>query len=75
MPPPSSGGLALLQMLNILSHYDMGGCPAGSADQVHLLTEVMKRGAANRCRQVADPDFFAVTQKAFLDKTPVAELA
>jgi gamma-glutamyltranspeptidase/glutathione hydrolase len=66
MPPVSGGGLALLQMLNVLDEFDISTYPRGSADSVHLLAEVMKRGAANRRVSIGDPDFVRVPIDGFL---------
>jgi gamma-glutamyltranspeptidase/glutathione hydrolase len=60
MPPPSSGGAVLLQMLNILENYDVARLGHNSADSLHLLTEVMRRGFADRAAYMADTDFVKV---------------
>jgi gamma-glutamyltranspeptidase/glutathione hydrolase len=57
MPPPSSGGVALLQMLNVLESYDLKAKGFGSAAAVHTLAEVMRRAFADRARHLGDPDF------------------
>lgn len=57
MPPPSSGGVALVQMLNILEGFDLAAMGHNSADYLHVLTEAMRRGYANRARYLGDPDF------------------
>ncbi|MEM1231302.1 MAG: gamma-glutamyltransferase [Pseudomonadota bacterium] len=57
MPPVSGGGATLLQMLNILSHFELGTLPRGGAEHLHLLAEVMKQGAASRRSGLGDPDF------------------
>jgi len=57
MPPVSSGGTALLEMLNILEAYDLAGKGYGSADTVHLIAEAMRRAFADRARYLGDPDF------------------
>jgi gamma-glutamyltranspeptidase/glutathione hydrolase len=57
IPPPSSGGTALLQMLNILEGYDLRGRGFGSAATVHLLAEAARRAYADRARYLGDPDF------------------
>ena len=58
MPPPSSGGLAVQQMLNLLAGFD--AAPRSSADRVHVLAEVQKLVWADRDRFVGDPDTVAV---------------
>src|SRR5262249_18487362 len=57
MPPSSSGGVALVEMLNILEGYDVASMGFGSAATVHLMTEAMKRAYADRARYLGDPDF------------------
>lgn len=57
MPPPSSGGTAVVQMLNILEGYDLKANGYGSAKNIHLITESMRRAFADRARYLADPDF------------------
>jgi gamma-glutamyltranspeptidase/glutathione hydrolase len=56
VPPPSSGGTTLLEMLNILSGYDLGGLGQSSADELHLVAEAQKLAWADRNAYVADPD-------------------
>lgn len=60
MPPPSSGGVHILQMLNILEHFDVRGMGSGSADNVHLLAEVARLAYADRSKHLGDPDFYGV---------------
>jgi gamma-glutamyltranspeptidase/glutathione hydrolase len=57
MPPPSSGGVALVQMLNILEGNDLKGNGYGSAQSVHWIVEAMRRAFADRARYLGDPDF------------------
>jgi len=57
MGPPSSGGVALIEMLNILEDYNLNELGYKSADYVHILAEVMKRGYADRAAFLGDPDF------------------
>ncbi len=57
MPPISSGGTALIEMLNVLEGYDLQKSGFGSADTVHLMTEAMRRAYADRARYLGDPDF------------------
>lgn len=65
MPPPSSGGFALLQMLGMLERHDVRALGPNSAAKYHLFTEVMKRAFRDRAEYGADPAFVPV---------PVAEL-
>jgi gamma-glutamyltranspeptidase/glutathione hydrolase len=57
MPPPSSGGVALVEMLNILEGFELGKVGHNSALYLHLLTEAMRRAYADRARYLGDPDF------------------
>ena len=56
MPPISSGGTALLEMLNVLEGYDLKAKGFGSADTVHLMAETMRRAFADRARHLGDPE-------------------
>jgi gamma-glutamyltranspeptidase/glutathione hydrolase len=57
MPPISSGGVALIQMLNILEGYDLASRGYGSAETVHLVVESMRRAFADRAAHLGDPAF------------------
>ena len=57
MPPISSGGVALIEMLNVLEGYDLAKMGPGSAAEVHLMVESMKRAYADRARYLGDPAF------------------
>ena len=57
MPPISSGGVALIQQLNILEGYDLKSMGFRSAASIHVITEAMRRAYADRARYVGDPDF------------------
>ncbi|KAA3617306.1 MAG: gamma-glutamyltransferase [Calditrichaeota bacterium] len=57
MPPPASGGVAILEMLNILEGYNLKGMGHNSALYLHLLTEAMRRAFADRAQYLGDPDF------------------
>ena len=57
MPPPSSGGVALIEMLNILEGYDLKVIGHNSALYLHLLTEAMRRAFADRAEHIGDPAF------------------
>jgi gamma-glutamyltranspeptidase/glutathione hydrolase len=60
MPPPSSGGVHLVQMLNILEGYDLKSLGHNSAETIHLLAEAMKLAYADRSEFLGDPDFVKV---------------
>lgn len=57
MPPPSSGGIAVAQMLNVLEGFDLKANGYGSAKNLHLEAEAMRRAFADRARYLGDPDF------------------
>lgn len=57
MPPPSSGGVALIEMLNVLEAYPLNKLAPNSATHLHLLAEVMKHAFADRAQYLGDPDF------------------
>jgi len=57
MPPPSSGGIAVTQMLNVLEGYDLKANGYGSAQNLHLIAESMRRAFADRAQYLGDPDF------------------
>ena len=57
MSPPSSGGTALVEMLNILEGFDLASYGHNSAMYLHLLSESMRRAFADRARYLGDPDF------------------
>jgi gamma-glutamyltranspeptidase/glutathione hydrolase len=57
MPPPSSGGIALIEMMNILEQANMEKITFNSAEYVHLVAEVMRRAFADRAEYLGDPDF------------------
>jgi gamma-glutamyltranspeptidase/glutathione hydrolase len=57
MPPSSSGGVAVIEMLNVLEGYDLKKAGFASADQIHLMAEAMKRAYADRAQFLGDPEF------------------
>ena len=75
MPPTSSGGVHVLQMLNILEHFPIGDFGAGSADEIHVLTEVMRLAYADRSEHLGDPDFYDVPVEWLTSDAYAAELA
>jgi gamma-glutamyltranspeptidase/glutathione hydrolase len=74
MPPPSSGGVHLVQMLNILEGFDLAAAGAGSADALHLLIETMKLAYADRAEFLGDPDFVSVPVRGLTAPRYAAEL-
>ena len=68
MPPPSSGGVLLVQMLNMLEAYDLGAMGFGSADAIHHVIEAERRAYADRAEHMGDPDFYPVPVAMLIDK-------
>ena len=68
MPPPSSGGVAILEMLNVLEGYKLNGFQHNSADYLHLLAETMKHAFADRAQFLGDPDFVHVPARKLTAK-------
>lgn len=68
MPPPSSGGIVMLQVLNMLEAHDIRGLGHNSAAKYHLLAETMRRSFADRAEYMADPDFAEVPTARLIDK-------
>jgi gamma-glutamyltranspeptidase / glutathione hydrolase len=68
MPPPSSGGVALLEMMNMLEGYDLKALGHGGSEYLHLLTEVMARAYADRSRWLGDPDQYPVPIEGLVGK-------
>ena len=75
MPPSSSGGIHVIQMLNILEHFPVKEYGAESADNVHLLVEVAKLAYADRSRHLGDLDFYDVPIDWLMSKDYAKELA
>ena len=67
MGPPSSGGIAVLQMLGMLQQHGLADMQPGSLEAVHYFAEAGRLAFADRERYVADPDFITVPVKAMLD--------
>ncbi len=67
-PPPSSGGTALIEMLNILEHYPLGRYGQGSSRSLHLIAEAMKRAFADRAEFLGDADFVRVPVAGLISK-------
>lgn len=66
-PPPSSGGIAVAQILGVLEHFDLRGIAPDSADAAHLLAEAGRLAFADRNLYVADDDFVRVPRRGLLD--------
>jgi gamma-glutamyltranspeptidase / glutathione hydrolase len=67
MPPPSAGGIAVLQILGILEHFDLQPYPPLAVDSVHLIAEAGRLAYADRARYAADSDFVDVPVAGLLD--------
>ena len=74
MPPPSSGGAVLIQMLNILEGFDLQKLEANSSDRYHLMAEAMRRAFADRAEYMGDSDFVKVPVAGLIDKAYAATL-
>ncbi|MCU1244195.1 MAG: ggt, partial [Acidobacteria bacterium] len=68
MPPPSSGGIALLEMLNMLEPYDLQGMGWHSSEQLHTMVEVERRAFADRAKFLGDADFVKVPVSALISR-------
>jgi gamma-glutamyltranspeptidase/glutathione hydrolase len=67
MPPSSSGGVLLVQMLEMLEDYDLKGMGFHSADAIHLIAEVERRAYADRAKHLGDTDFYPVPLEELMD--------
>jgi gamma-glutamyltranspeptidase/glutathione hydrolase len=68
MPPPSSGGVLLIEMLNMLERFPLGGYGHNSARAIHLMAECMKLAYADRSVYLGDPDFADVPVSRLISK-------
>lgn len=68
MPPPSSGGIVMIEVLNMLEGYDIRSMGYNSAAKYHVLAEAMRRAFADRAEFMADPDFANVPVASLIDK-------
>jgi len=68
-PPPSSGGIALIETLNILEGFDLGKAGLDSAESVHLITEAYRRAFYDRAQFLGDPEFNDVPVLQLTDKS------
>ncbi len=68
MPPPSSGGVHLIQILNILENRDMARSGHNTAASIHYMAEAMKFAYADRSQYLGDPDFYKVPVKQLTSK-------
>ncbi|EMG6371333.1 gamma-glutamyltransferase [Salmonella enterica subsp. diarizonae serovar 11:k:z53] len=75
MPPPSSGGIHIVQILNILENFDMNKYGFGSADAIQIMAEAEKYAYADRSEYLGDPDFVNVPWQALTCKTYAKSIA
>lgn len=75
MPPPSSGGTHIIQMLNILERWPLKEYGPDSARSIHLMAEAMKLAYADRSEYLGDPDFTKVPVKGLTSRKYADELA
>ena len=68
MPPPSSGGIHIVEILNILEGYDLEKMGHNTTESVHIITEAMRRAFADRAKYLGDPEFVKVPQKGLISK-------
>ena len=75
MGPPSSGGVCLIELLNILENFDLKKYGFGSSYTIHYLVEAMRRVYADRAEYLGDPDFVQIPLDKLLSKEYAKELA
>ena len=68
MPPPSSGGVLLVQMLNMLENFDIAGLGFGAPETAHAMIEAQRRAYADRSEYLGDSDFYPVPIEKLIDK-------
>ena len=74
MPPPSSGGIHIVQILNMLEAYPLDEFGPNSADTIHVMAEAMRRAYADRSKFLGDPDFVEIPAKGLTSEDYAAEL-
>jgi gamma-glutamyltranspeptidase/glutathione hydrolase len=75
MPPPSSGGIHIVQMLNILENFPIAELGFGSADAIHVLAETARLAYADRSKHLGDPDYYDVPSDWLMSKAYAQRLA
>lgn len=75
MPPPSSGGVAMIQMLNILENFDLKSQGRYSPETLHLMIEATRRAFLDRARYLGDPDFVDIPVQRLMSKEYATTLA
>lgn len=74
-PPPSSGGITVLQIMGMLEHFDLGALNPGSAEALHLVTEASRLAFADRNAYIGDPDFVEVPTDELLNRSYLRQRA
>jgi len=74
MPPPSSGGVHLIQILNILDGFDLAPLGAASGQAAHIRIEAMKLAYADRAEYLGDPDYVKIPVAGLISKEYAGEL-
>ena len=75
MPPPSSGGIAMIEMLNMLEKFNLKEMGFGSSQATHVMIEAMRRAFADRAEFLGDPDFVKVPVKGLTSRKYAEHLA
>lgn len=75
MPPPSSGGVHIIEMLNVLQQFPIDKFGHNTAQTIHLMAETMKHAYADRSEYLGDPDFYKVPVKQLTDKDYAQKIA
>jgi gamma-glutamyltranspeptidase/glutathione hydrolase len=75
MPPPSSGGVAMIEMLNILENFDLKSMGRNSPETLHLIIEATRRAFLDRARYLGDPDFVDIPVQRLMSKDYAKTLA
>lgn len=74
MSPPSSGGIHIVQILNMLENDNLAASGHNSAATIHIMTEAMKRAYADRSKYLGDPDFVTIPVEGLTSKSYAAQL-
>jgi len=75
VPPPSSGGICLIEILNTLEHFDLSSLGYHSSRSIHIIAEAMKRVYADRAEYLGDADFITIPTEVLTSKKYSDELA
>ncbi|MCU8033692.1 MAG: gamma-glutamyltransferase [Shewanella sp.] len=75
MPPPSSGGVHIIEMLNVLQQFPIDKLGHNTAQTIHLMAETMKYAYSDRSEYLGDPDFYKVPVRALTSKDYAQKIA